>query len=79
MLKNFADYGIGVWRIQALRKNASVEIAVGAFRAAERHLDVDAEIHAEKVTSELDLQRTAFRITGRRARDRLNVELISCR
>ena len=47
-LLHFADFAAdrgGIRRIKALGKNARVEIAVRALRLAERHLNVDSEVH----------------------------------
>jgi hypothetical protein len=44
-VRNFAADGVGVGLVAIGGDDTCVEIAIGAFRLAERNLDVDAECH----------------------------------
>jgi hypothetical protein len=57
--RNLAANGIGVGLIAVAGHHAGVEIAVGAFRLAERHLDVNAESH--ELSKESSTARAALR------------------
>jgi len=48
MIGYFALNSLGVGRVFFRRNNSRMEIAVGAFRLAERHLYVDSEVHVPK-------------------------------